>query len=450
MTARAYFPSMNPAMAHRPWARAALWLALLGPLFFLSYGLCNQVAARLDFVPSYYGEWERAIPFLPWLMLPYWSIDGFYAAALFVARDRAELDALARRLLLATLISCLGFLLFPLRFAFERPEVSGFNGWLLARLAEFDMPFNQAPSLHVSLLVILWAHYLAHLRGVWKWLLSVWFALIGISVLGTWQHHVIDVVAGAIAGVLCLYLVPAPGLADTCPPPDAARRRIASRYGLAALAAGLAWAALVHAGLAWWGLPLAWTSLALALVALGYARAGTSVFQKRAGRITWSARLVLAPYLLGAHACAAWHNRGTPALLPAGENLYLGRLPRRADAVALRAAGITAVLDLTAEFDRASATARLRYLNLPVLDLTVPHAARLRQAADFINAERAAGGRVLVHCALGLSRSACALLAAQVRSGLAPDEALRRLKAAQPRVVLRDAHLVALRGVAAG
>jgi protein-tyrosine phosphatase/membrane-associated phospholipid phosphatase len=429
----------------RPWRRAAGWLALLGPLFFISYGLCNQYTAHLDFVPSYYAAWERFIPFMPWLLLPYWSVDAFYAASLFVARNRAELDTLARRLLLATLISCIGFLMFPLRFAFERPEIHGFNAWLLARLTAFDLPFNQAPSLHVSLLVILWVHYLAHARGAWKWLLSGWFALIGVSVVGTYQHHMIDVAAGAVAGVFCLYLVPAPGLVDTRHGVGARRKRIAALYAAGAFVAGLTWTVAIHAGAGWIGLPLAWMALALALVALAYARMGAVVLQKRDGVIARPARLVLAPYLLGAWVSAQLQNRGTAPLREVAPGLYLGRRPAATDAAALREAGITAVLDLTAEFSRAPVTAGLKYLGVSMLDLAAPTVAQLQRAAWLINEERAAGGRVLVHCALGLSRSACAAAAAEVMQGVPLEHALEGLLAAQPRVVLHDEHLCVLR-----
>jgi membrane-associated phospholipid phosphatase/predicted protein tyrosine phosphatase len=432
----------------RPWRRAALWLLFLGPWFFLTYGLSNQYAARLDFVPSFHADWERMIPFLPWLLLPYWTVDAFYAASLFLARDRAELDTLARRLALASLLSCVGFLLFPLRFAFERPAVGGFDGWLLARLMDFDLPFNQAPSLHVSLLVILWVHYLAHLRGGWKWLLSAWFALIGVSVVGTYQHHLIDVAGGLVAAVLCLYLVPAPGQPDSRHSLDAGRRRLALRYGCGALVFALAWAGLVHLRMIVPGLLFAWTALALALMALGYARLGAQVLQKRDGVISWPARLVLAPYLLGARLSAWWHNRGRAPPVQVDPAVFLGRTPTRADADLLHAAQITAVLDLTAEFDRPLCTGAFKYLNLPVLDLSAPTVAQLQRAAAFINTERAAGGRVLVHCALGLSRSACAVAAAAVARGAGVEQAVAQVRAAQPGAVLRAAHLAALRRLA--
>ena len=43
-----------------------------------------------------------------------------------------------------------------------RPETDGLPGFLFAVLGGFDKPFNQAPSLHIALLVIIWDH----LRGI--------------------------------------------------------------------------------------------------------------------------------------------------------------------------------------------------------------------------------------------------------------------------------------------
>ncbi|MGA3828214.1 serine/threonine protein phosphatase, partial [Pseudomonas chlororaphis] len=78
------------------------------------------------------------------------------------------------------------------RFTFQRPELYGLFGWLFDLLACFDKPFNQAPSLHIALLVVLWFCYARHVQGTWRWLVHGWFALIGVSVMTTYQHHFID------------------------------------------------------------------------------------------------------------------------------------------------------------------------------------------------------------------------------------------------------------------
>ncbi|MEG0185806.1 MAG: serine/threonine protein phosphatase, partial [Stenotrophomonas sp.] len=95
----------------RPWRRALLWLALLGPFFFLSYGFANAMAGRLSYVPSIVFDWEARIPFQAWTIVPYWSIDLFYVASFFICTRRAELDMHARRLFTAQLLSVACFLL---------------------------------------------------------------------------------------------------------------------------------------------------------------------------------------------------------------------------------------------------------------------------------------------------------------------------------------------------
>ena len=73
----------------RPWGRALAWLAVLGPFFFASYGLANWLASRRVEVGAVVFDWEHSIPFLPWTIVPYWSIDLFYALSLFVCASRA-------------------------------------------------------------------------------------------------------------------------------------------------------------------------------------------------------------------------------------------------------------------------------------------------------------------------------------------------------------------------
>src|SRR5579862_564929 len=93
------------AVAPRPWGRAASWLLGLGPFFFLSYGLANWFASTRNGVGSIVFAWEHDIPFIPWTIIPYWSIDVLYGISLFVCATERELDTHARRLLTAQIVA---------------------------------------------------------------------------------------------------------------------------------------------------------------------------------------------------------------------------------------------------------------------------------------------------------------------------------------------------------
>src|SRR3954465_119932 len=253
----------------RPWGRAAGWLAVLGPFFFLSYGAANWLASRQANVGAVVYAWERNIPFIPWTIVPYWSIDVLYGISLFICATGRELDTHAKRLLTAQVIAVACFILFPLTFTFSRPDVGGLPGFLFTSLGQFDKPFNQAPSLHIALLLVLWDRFARHVPDRAIWLLHAWFALIGASVLTTYQHHFIDIPTGAALGLVCLWVWPDHGpspLRHIRLTPDPRRRGLALRYALGAGVGALA--ALLTGGMGLW---LLWPSLSLGLVSLNYA-----------------------------------------------------------------------------------------------------------------------------------------------------------------------------------
>jgi protein-tyrosine phosphatase/membrane-associated phospholipid phosphatase len=422
-----------------PWRRAIVWLIVLGPFFFASYGFANWMASRRAEVGMIAFDWERSIPFAAWTILPYWTIDAFYAASVFVCATRAELDTHGKRLLLAQIISVTCFLLFPLRFGFERPATSGWSGWMFDALTGFDKPFNQAPSLHIALLVILWLLYLRHVPPRWRWLVNGWSLLIGASVLTTYQHHFIDIPTGALVGFLCVWLVPESGsapLAAARLSTDPKRRRLAAYYAAGGL---LATAVAFIAG--GWALWLLWAACSLFLVATIYAFLDEGAFQKAAdGALSPAARWLLAPYLAGAWLNSRWWTRSSSAAAIVVPGLLIGRLPTRAER---EAHGIRAVVDMAAELPCAAAG--VSYVSVPQLDLTVASNGQLERAARAIDSV-ITSGPVLVCCALGFSRSAAAIAAWLLQTGRAAGvaEAVERIRQARPAIVLGPEHLAAL------
>lgn len=408
----------------------------LSALFLAVYGWCNWITAQRHDIGTLYFEWERFIPFVPLMFVPYMSIDLFFVAAPFLCRSERELAVLSKRIVAAIVVAGICFLLFPLRFAFERPQASGWLGAAFDLFRTMDQPHNLLPSLHIAFLAILAQHYSRHTRGFMRSASNVWFVLVGLSTLLTYQHHFMDVVAGFALGVCCIYFI----RESATPLPVIENRRVGFYYAAAALTAAFL------AFLFWpWGALLLWPATSLGLVASAYFGLGPAIFRKANGQLHWSAWIVLAPCLLGQrlslhyyqHQCRRW-DKVTP-------EVWIGRVLNRGEAAAAARLGVTAVLDLTAEFPEARAFRTLIYHNIPILDLTAPSIDQLREMAAFIE-HQSHSGIVYIHCKIGYSRTAAAavayLLQTERANGLA--EAFELLRNVRPSIIVRPEVVSAL------
>lgn len=382
---------MRASQSSGLYRRGMCWLLLLAPLFFVTYGQVNMLTATRTDVGQFALPWESSIPFLPWTIVPYWSIDLLYGVSLFICTSRQELFRHGFRLLIASVVACLGFLLFPLQFSWQRPEVAGVFGWLFSQLEQFDLPYNQAPSLHIILTWLLWLRFRAHLSGLWQIANTLWFSLIAISVLTTWQHHFIDVLSGFIVGVFISYLIPIEGN-WTWQTYQYPAKKIAFRYTVGSI--------LVFS-LAYFQPLLLWPALALFLIMLGYLGAGVSVWQKApSGRLSPSAQIIFLPILLVATPIRRYFCRSLSAADEIVNGLYIGHFPSQT---------VThkAVLDLSAEFSVAQKWTRTSTVYcFPLLDLKTPELPQLHRGVALLDTIYQQHGQVLVHCALGMSRSA--------------------------------------------
>ncbi|WP_076073058.1 phosphatase PAP2/dual specificity phosphatase family protein [Sphingomonas montana] len=426
-----------------PTLRAFAALIGLGVVFYGSYGLANWLASLRSDVPSIVFGWERSVPFLAWTIIPYWTTNLFYAASLFLCRSAHELRVHGLRLVFVQLIAVACFVVFPLKFLWPKPPTFGVAGRLFDQLAGFDMPFNQAPSLHVALTVILASFYLPRLP---RWLRAPflgWSLMVVLSTMTTWQHHFVDLPTGALLGYLIVWALPAEGRSPLASmqltvQPD--RRRLGLRY-----AAGSAVSVLLATlGGGWlWFL---WPAVSLMLVAAAYLLIGPAVFGKsNEGRIGAAARILLAPYLMGAWINSrlwTWRDPDPVEVVP---DLWLSRFPARAQ---LKRAG--RVVDLTAEISRPRWVEETDWRSFPCLDLVAPDPQVLQNAANAIGHVRP-GEPVMVCCALGYGRSAATIATWMVINGKADDvqDSVAQLRRKRPRLAIRPSQLAAIQ-VASG
>lgn len=423
----------EPILKYRLWKQVLCWLLLLGPLFFLSYGQVNQFTATRDGIGSIVFRWEHQIPFISWTIVPYWSIDLLYGISLFICASTRELARHGYRLLAASIIACLAFLLFPLKFTFVRPQTQGLFGWLFRQLEQFDLPYNQAPSLHIILTWLLWLRFRQHLNQRARLISATWFLLIAVSVLTAWQHHFIDVVSGFIVAVTISYLIPVDG-AWHWQRPTSHAIRIATKYatgGVIFLFAGL---------MIPYGYILLWPAIAVLLVSAGYMGLGTAVFQKNInGELSLSARIFLLPYLAGAKLSKYLFSRYIPKTSAICEGIYLGAFP-------VSQIQQNAVLDLTTEFHKSSQQ-KLAWRTIPLMDLLVPGERDIVNALAELHQLHQSHSTVLICCALGLSRSATIAAAWLLTRGYANsvEQAIGLIASQRPQVVLTGAHIQRLK-----
>ena len=441
---------MKPALK-----ASLLKLALVGALFYTSYGLSNHYAASLAYVPEVAFAWERGIPFWAWTIVPYWSLNLMYAAAFFLCRNACEQNRYVARLVSAQIIATICFMLFPLHFGWPKPPTDGLWGWLFDSLVAFDLPYNQAPSLHIALSIIIGAFYWTRFPKI-RLPILLWQNLIALSVLTTYQHHFIDVPTGALLGWLVLWAIPQHGVspfrrpfdtqgrlntskasfceaktseasfreAKTSPETRSREIKIAMLY-----LAGAALSALPALfGGAWlWTL---WVSASLSVVAFAYLTGNAAVFQKQAdGRLSAAATILLLPYLAGVRLNMAYWLSGKAKMARVRDDVWIGSVSGISD-------DLPAVLDVCAEYPRPRY--RGAYRVLPLLDMVAPSENDLVQAASLLEALRRQHGKVLTCCALGYGRSAAVVLTWLLVYGGCRDlaQATAELKQARPQMVL--------------
>ena len=415
---------------------AAATSAALSLIFVVVYGTCNWITAHRTDVGTWYYAWERYIPFVPIMIVPYMSIDLFYVAAPFLCRSREELHVFAKRIVFAIVVAGAFFLAIPLRLGTPLPQPEGWTGVLFKFLHGFDQPTNLFPSLHIALRTILADLYARHTKGSVRVASHVWFSLIGFSTLLTYQHHFVDIVGGFVLAAVSFYL-----FRDNQPRlPAIPNRRVGAYYTAGALAV----IGLAVVGWPWTGI-LLWPATSLGIVAIAYWGFGPAIYRKANGRLPLSSRLLLAPCLIGQYLSLLHYRRHCDAWNELTPRVWIGAKLNQREAAEAKRRGVTAILDLTSEFSEIPTFLNLAYRNIPILDLTGLNQAQLQEAVDFI-IQHTNDGVTYIHCKVGYSRTAAVAGAYLIASGKAGtlEQAVALLQAARPSIIIRPEARVAL------
>ena len=119
---------------------------------------------------------------------------------------------------------------------------------------------------------------------------------------------------------------------------------------------------------------------------------------------------------------------------PITARLVLGSLPFKPDVEVLKKAGVSAVVNMCAEYAGPVSEYNrfgIEQCRLPTTDMSAPTVEDLRKAVAFIqrHLEQEDGSRVMIHCKNGMSRSACVVVSFLCASeGMTPIEAVKLIK----------------------
>jgi membrane-associated phospholipid phosphatase len=374
-----------------------VWVLYLGVLFFLLYGSANQFAHITEPHPSIIFSWEGNIPFIDIFIIPYMSSDILFVIALMLPQKRFELRVLAVRIVLAIAISCLVFVLFPLSFSFEKPAPEHFV-WLFD-LLQADLPYNQLPSLHISLAIIIWESMRKNISSsILKGALFIWIILIMLSTLFVYQHHFIDLPTGALVGIACVYLVPYKKYTKITEKFMTPRHLKMSLYYIATATISIIIAFMLANPFSLLFVFLFFSMLALSIVyAFG--------FESMLGDQRFF--ILFLPYFIGNYISWLYYKKHLPLISKFENNLYFGRYPT-SDEYHMLKNNYNIDLFINLASDMKFNKYYKPDITFDLLDMTIQNPQKLEEIYKFIKENR--DKKIFIHCKFGLSRTIITLM----------------------------------------
>jgi membrane-associated phospholipid phosphatase len=205
-----------PTAVPRPWAvelgstvrkgfiRTVISTSLLTGLFFIGYFGVQRHPAYAPFMMPRVGL-DLMIPFQPVALVAYVSLWVYVGIGPGLQRSVREFVVYGLWLCGLCVSGLVIFYFWPTRIPAPDLAAGGFPGFLM--LHRLDQSSNACPSMHVAVAIFTAVRIGESLRSMRvplavRTLNTAWFLLIAYSTLAIKQHVVLDVVAGAILGLL--------------------------------------------------------------------------------------------------------------------------------------------------------------------------------------------------------------------------------------------------------
>lgn len=192
------------------------FLGGFGAVFGL-YTLTNEYASKLSStqqITNVATSLDTYIPFIPVSIIVYACSVPLLALIFLTADNFDKLRKVNFYIIVSTLMACLCFYWLPLQVIYppkshESYQFFGIDWQFLYQvLSAMDKPYNQLPSLHAcyALIVAFVVMTQRSFKSFYKYALTFLSILVGLSTLSTYQHHIYDIVFGAVLASFVIVL----------------------------------------------------------------------------------------------------------------------------------------------------------------------------------------------------------------------------------------------------
>ncbi|WP_262711474.1 phosphatase PAP2 family protein [Chryseobacterium sp. SNU WT5] len=310
---------------------------------------------------------------------------------------------MTKRMLFIIISAGICFLLFPLRFSLIKPEANNtIFQFFFQFLSKVDSPYNQAPSLHVAFALLFWTVF-RNLKSYWRALAAFWLLLLALSTITTYQHHFIDIICGAILAQISFIIFPFQKNNF-----QLRNFQVANYYFLVGWITVLLVLILNQFHAHFW-LILVWIVLVIFMIGYQYQKNNIHFLKDRYGNIPFYKKVFYFPYRAIYWFFWKFLRKYTKPtrILP---GLFISSKLDKTEIQDFDFNEKTFVYDLSAELEENDVIKeKSQYFCVPFLDigsfeLIVTKKLVLQITTNYT--QLPAGGKILIHCTMGFTRSA--------------------------------------------